>query len=162
MAKHATVVNKAEFGFPRERRRSSATKPAASGMLGGLHDRIHAHDAISKGLSVKSFTNMISGLEHLASDPSFEKAVGVGKRSYQRRRAGTGVLSPEQSARAWRFADVFAKAESVLGSKAEAELWLASPALALGRRRPLDLLATPAGADLVKELLDRMEYGVYA
>jgi uncharacterized protein (DUF2384 family) len=32
----------------------------------------------------------------------------------------------------------------------------------LNQRRPIDLLATTAGVELVEEFLERLEYGVYA
>ncbi len=59
------------------------------------------------------------------------------------------------------MAEILAKAEEVLGSREEAEHWLARPALGLDSRRPTDLMASPQGADLVKTLLEQMEYGVY-
>lgn len=49
----------------------------------------------------------------------------------------------------------------VLGTDELAEHWLTHPALALDDRRPLDLLATAAGIQAVKDLLTRMEFGVY-
>ena len=49
----------------------------------------------------------------------------------------------------------------VLGSRELAEHWLAQPALALDGQRPLDLLATAPGVEAVKDLLTRMEFGVY-
>jgi putative toxin-antitoxin system antitoxin component (TIGR02293 family) len=49
----------------------------------------------------------------------------------------------------------------VLGSQQEAEQWLERPAIGLDRRRPIDLLATPAGVELVETFLERLEYGVY-
>jgi putative toxin-antitoxin system antitoxin component (TIGR02293 family) len=70
-------------------------------------------------------------------------------------------LSPEQSGRTWKFAEILAKAASVLGSQQAAESWLERPATGLDQRRPIDLLATPAGIELVEEFLERMEYGVY-
>lgn len=45
---------------------------------------------------------------------------------------------------------------------AEAQRWLTTGAVALKGQRPLDLLSTRQGADLVRDLLVRMEYGVYA
>lgn len=36
------------------------------------------------------------------------------------------------------------------------------PALGLDNRRPIDLLATTAGSEIVQEFLDRLDYGVYA
>jgi putative toxin-antitoxin system antitoxin component (TIGR02293 family) len=49
----------------------------------------------------------------------------------------------------------------VLGSQEEAEQWLERPAIGLDQRRPLDLLATPAGVQIVEDFLRRLEYGVY-
>ena len=41
------------------------------------------------------------------------------------------------------------------------EKWLQGRAIGLEQRRPMDVLATPAGARLVEEFLGRIEYGVY-
>jgi putative toxin-antitoxin system antitoxin component (TIGR02293 family) len=71
-------------------------------------------------------------------------------------------LSQEQSSRAWKFADILARATSVLGSQDEAEQWLERPAIGLNQRRPIDLLATSAGTEIVEDFLRRLEYGVYA
>lgn len=50
----------------------------------------------------------------------------------------------------------------MFGSQEEAEQWLERPALGLDQRRPIDLLATPAGIELVEEDLTRLAHGVYA
>ncbi|TIX82762.1 MAG: DUF2384 domain-containing protein, partial [Mesorhizobium sp.] len=61
-----------------------------------------------------------------------------------------------------KFAEILSKATDVFGSQAEAEQWLERPAIGLDQRRPIDLLATPAGVELVEDYLERLEYGVYA
>jgi putative toxin-antitoxin system antitoxin component (TIGR02293 family) len=53
-----------------------------------------------------------------------------------------------------------AKASAVFGSQGEAERWLVRPAIGLNQHRPIDLLATPAGMEVVDEILQRLEYGV--
>jgi putative toxin-antitoxin system antitoxin component (TIGR02293 family) len=58
-------------------------------------------------------------------------------------------------------AEVLAKATDVFGSKEEAEAWLSRPATGLNHQRPINLLATPAGVDLVETFLTRLAYGVY-
>ncbi len=62
----------------------------------------------------------------------------------------------------WKLAEILAHAIALFGSRREAEEWLVRPAMALDERSPLDLLATPAGLQLVEDLLQRLEYGVYA
>jgi putative toxin-antitoxin system antitoxin component (TIGR02293 family) len=61
-----------------------------------------------------------------------------------------------------KFAEILAKATTVLGSQHEAEQWLNRPSIGLGQQRPIDLLVTPAGAKLVEDYLTRLEFGVYA
>jgi putative toxin-antitoxin system antitoxin component (TIGR02293 family) len=120
------------------------------------------HLLISKGLPVRSVEHVIEVLSALALDRAFEAAVGISARTIQRRRAaGAKSLSAEQSGRLWKFAEVFAQASEVLGSADKAAAWLSRPAMGLNRERPIDLLATPAGAELVQSFLTRLEYGAY-
>ena len=84
-------------------------------------------------------------------------------RTFQRRKvAPDKPLSQEQSGRTWKFAEILAKATDVFGSQEEAEQWLERPAIGLDQRRPIDLLATPAGIELIEQYLTRLAYGVYA
>jgi putative toxin-antitoxin system antitoxin component (TIGR02293 family) len=60
-----------------------------------------------------------------------------------------------------KLAEILAKAASIFGSKGEAEQSLERPVVGLNQRKPIDLLATPAGAELVEDFLVRLEHGVY-
>lgn len=57
--------------------------------------------------------------------------------------------------------DVLTRAAEVFGSRQAAADWLTRPAMALDRRRPVDLLGTAAGKEQVGLLLIRLQYGVY-
>jgi putative toxin-antitoxin system antitoxin component (TIGR02293 family) len=127
-----------------------------------LRDPLDVHEAISRGLPRSALTCLVSRVSVLRDPASLEQAVGVSLRTFQRfKLTPDKPLSTEQSGRAWKFAEILAKATEVLGSQEEAEDWLRRPAMALDRRRPIDLLASPAGATLVEDLLGRIEYGVY-
>ncbi|MBO0734699.1 MAG: DUF2384 domain-containing protein [Methylocapsa sp.] len=138
-------------------------------LLGGrrvLHHRLNsaldAHEMLSKGLPGEALKTFIGSLA-IEKSGAFEKAIGMSLRTVHRHKdAPSRHLSGEQSGRIWKFAEIVAKATAVLGSKEEAENWLDRPAIGLNQRRPIDLLATPAGARLVEDLLERLEYGVYA
>jgi putative toxin-antitoxin system antitoxin component (TIGR02293 family) len=52
-------------------------------------------------------------------------------------------------------------AAEVLGSIEEAEQFMERPAIGLDQNRPIDLLATPAGVEMVETYLQRIKYGVY-
>ncbi|OYQ36587.1 antitoxin [Sandarakinorhabdus cyanobacteriorum] len=129
-----------------------------------VRSRLDVHRAIEIGLDSGALTYLIGSIVFMREADVMEKAMGISLRTFQRRKKDTGpkVLSQEQSGRAWKFAEILAKATRVLGSQEEAERWLSQPAMALDQRRPVDLLTTPAGVELVEEHLERLEYGVYA
>jgi putative toxin-antitoxin system antitoxin component (TIGR02293 family) len=56
---------------------------------------------------------------------------------------------------------ILAHATRVFGSLETAECWLKQPAIGLGQKCPIDLLATLAGRKVVVDYLTRIEYGVY-
>ena len=125
-------------------------------------DPLEAHEMLLRGLPAKALTSLVENLVILRWDPALEKAVGMSQRTYQRHlAAATKPLSPEQTARIWKLAEIVAKATEVFGSREEAEQWLERPAIGLNQRRPIDLLATPAGVEMVESFLERVDYGVY-
>ena len=129
----------------------------------GLTSMLDAHELLLHGLPASALDHLVGNLVVISKNESLEKAVGMSLRTWQRRKdALSKPLSQEQSGRAWKFAEILAKATDVFGSQAEAEQWLERPAIGLDQRRPIDLLGTPAGVELVEDHLDRLEYGVYA
>lgn len=140
-------------------------------LLGGprtLHrpvrSRLEAHDLLQNGLPGHVLHHLVNNVAMLRAPHhgSLEKAVGISLRTYQRHRdAPDKKLSPEQSGRAWKFAEILGQATELFGSQTEAEAWLQRPAMALEQRRPIDLLSTPAGVESVEDHLTRLEYGVY-
>ncbi len=138
-------------------------------LLGGekmLHrsvdSQMDAHDLILRGIPSEALAHLLGSLDRLRLATSVERAVGLSLRTFQRRKeAGAKPLSQEQSGKTWKFAEVLASATGVLGSQDAAEQWLEAPAMALDGKRPIELLATPAGTEMVEDLLGRMLYGVY-
>ncbi|MDQ0392618.1 type II RES/Xre toxin-antitoxin system antitoxin [Labrys monachus] len=128
-----------------------------------MNEPLDAHEMLLEGLPGHALTHLIENLRILPRTASLEKAVGMSLRTFQRRRdAPSRVLSLEQSGRTWKFAEILARATALLGSQTDAEQWLEQPAIGLNQRRPIDLLSTPAGVEMVENYLERLEYGVYA
>jgi putative toxin-antitoxin system antitoxin component (TIGR02293 family) len=124
---------------------------------------LEAHEILLNGLPSKALLYFVDNLVFLHWDDSFARAIGMSHRTYQRHTAeNIRQLSSEQSGRAWKLAEILAKATAIFGSKDEAERWLEGPAIGLDQRKPIDLLATPAGVEIVEDFLARLEYGVYA
>jgi putative toxin-antitoxin system antitoxin component (TIGR02293 family) len=141
----------------------------AAGLLGGkkvlkqvLTGPAETHDLLVAGLPGRALSQLFKGMTVIKQADALENGVGISLRTYQRsQKAPAKPLSTEQSARTWVFASVLAQAMRAFGSRELAEDWLQRPALALGQKRPIDLLATHEGVDLVRTLLGRIEYGVY-
>jgi putative toxin-antitoxin system antitoxin component (TIGR02293 family) len=123
---------------------------------------LEAHDLLVRGLPPGALRHLITSLLVIQATESLGKAVGMSLRAYQRRQGSSAkALNPEQSGRAWKFARVLSRATAVFGTQEEAEHWLERPAVGLEQRRPIDLLATPVGVEIVEDHLTRLEYGVY-
>lgn len=127
-----------------------------------VRNRLEAHETIQKGFRAGVLDYLRKQLVTLDASRDLEKALGISMRTVQRRKKTPNRrLSPEQSGRAWKFAEILGKATRLFGSQEEAEAWLERPAMALNQRKPIDLLSTPAGIESLEQLLGRIEYGVY-
>jgi putative toxin-antitoxin system antitoxin component (TIGR02293 family) len=127
-----------------------------------LRDPLDVHEALARGIPGAALTCLVGKVSVLRNATFLDRAIGVSLRTAQRFKIAPGKpLSREQSGRLWKFAEILAKATEVFGSQAEAEQWLERPAIGLNQRRPIDLLATPAGVSLVEDFLGRVKYGVY-
>jgi putative toxin-antitoxin system antitoxin component (TIGR02293 family) len=139
-----------------------------SDLLGGrqilgstIESELDAHALLHRGLPRKAVTSLIEKL-HIIPVVVVSEALGVSPRTLQRHKSTPVVLlDAQQSGRAWKFAEILARATRVLGSQEEAEQWLERPAIGLDQQRPIKLLTTPAGVKLVEDYLGRLEYDVY-
>ena len=123
---------------------------------------LDVHHWVSHGIPSASISHLAHAVEPLSSH-ALSEALGVSLRTLHRKKgAESDTLSVAQGSRTFKFAEVVAKAMLVLGSREAAVQWLTTPAMGLNQQQPLDLVATPVGTQLVEELLDRIEHGVYA
>lgn len=122
---------------------------------------LQAHDLVTEGLPVVAARELMASF-HFIDRRAVLRAVGISERTLQRGKATGKLLDANASDRAMRLASVTALAIDVLGSQAAAERWLSAPAMGLDQRIPIDLLQSSEGTDLVRTLLTRMDYGVYA
>ncbi len=122
---------------------------------------LQTHDLVTKGIGVANLRRLMNAYLLLDND-QICKVIGASERTLQRAAEKAKPLDPNVSDRALRLASVTSQAIDVLGSQEAAERWLSSPALGLDGRKPIDLLQSTEGTDLVKTLLTRMDYDVYA
>jgi putative toxin-antitoxin system antitoxin component (TIGR02293 family) len=87
--------------------------------------------------------------------------LGISESTF-RRREFSGRLTPVESDRLYRMADAVVSAEEVLGNRDKAIAWLHTPNRALGGETPLSMLDTEVGYQRVRDILGRIEHGVYS
>ena len=122
---------------------------------------LQAHDLVTEGLPVATARDLMASFQFIDRDVVLG-VLGISKRTLERGKAGGKLLNTNASDRALRLASVREQAINVLGSQEAAERWLSTPAMGLDQRTPIGLLQSSEGTDLVKTLLTRMDYGVYA
>ncbi|MDT7838378.1 type II RES/Xre toxin-antitoxin system antitoxin [Aquabacterium sp. OR-4] len=124
--------------------------------------RAEIHGALVKGVPYAMLVNLVDQLTGLSADEVAD-AVGISARTLRRQKEQPGkLMPPDLASRTWQLAEVLVQASAVLGGRAEAERWMARPATGLDGSRPIDLLRTLQGAELVTEFLGRLEHGVYS
>jgi putative toxin-antitoxin system antitoxin component (TIGR02293 family) len=140
-------------------RRVAKTLGVARLLKHRLGSAVAVHEALHAGLPRRALLRAIpEGIPVLQVLPVF----GISLRTYMRLKSEPDkLLDPEQSGRVWRFAELLAKTEDILGSHQNAVDWMMATSMALEGRRPIDLLTTPVGAQLVDDVVERMRYGVY-
>lgn len=124
----------------------------------GEQSQLDLHQGVLAGLPTAQVVQFLSAFQSI---PKCEllAVLGVSERTLQRRKALT--LPPAVSGAVLDLGGILRTAVSVLGSLAEAEHWLAQPAVAFRGQRPIELLATRQGTQLVRNQLSCMEHGIY-
>lgn len=88
--------------------------------------------------------------------------LGAPSRTFARRR-NSGMLDPAESERLLRLAEIFDAALTLFGGDHEgARQWLTSPVRGLNNARPIDYARTELGAREVRNLIGRLEDGVFS
>jgi putative toxin-antitoxin system antitoxin component (TIGR02293 family) len=76
------------------------------------------------------------------------------------RRLGAG--GSHASTNLVRLLDIRILADRVFGDEAKAEAWLNRPSTALSGQKPIDLLSDELGTSVVREMLERIDHGIFA
>jgi putative toxin-antitoxin system antitoxin component (TIGR02293 family) len=123
------------------------------------HDGAMA-ELVREGLPVKALFQLAERLNLRQAEIS--EKIGIPQRTLTRRLAHRSKLTPAESDRTVRLAQVYATATETLGDSEKATEWLKTPNRALRGGRPLDQLDTDPGVREVEDVLGRIAYGVYS
>jgi putative toxin-antitoxin system antitoxin component (TIGR02293 family) len=117
-------------------------------------------ELVRDGLPVKALFLLAERLDLRQAEIS--EKIGIPQRTLTRRFAQDSRLTPAESDRTVRLAQVFATASETLGSGDKAAAWLKTPNRALHGARPLDQVDTDPGVREVEDVLGRISYGIYS
>jgi putative toxin-antitoxin system antitoxin component (TIGR02293 family) len=117
-------------------------------------------EIVREGLPVKALFLLAKRLDLRQAEIS--EKIGNPMRTLTRRVTQDARLTPTESDRTVRLAQVYATASETLGSGDKAAAWLKTPNRALRGGRPLDQLDTDPGVREVEDVLGRISYGVYS
>ncbi len=80
----------------------------------------------------------------------------------QRRYKSKDRLSELASQIIIQLAELWTQGLDIFGNEADFRDWLMQKNLALGNRIPMQMLASPLGREHIKEVLLRIEWGIYS
>ena len=116
-------------------------------------------ELVREGLPVKALFLLADRLDLRQAEIS--EKIGIPQRTLTRRITQHSRLTPAESDRTVRLAQVYSTAAETLGDGDKAAAWLKTPNRALRGGRPLDQLDTDPGVREVEDVLGRIAYGIY-
>ncbi len=126
-----------------------------------LTSKADVHSAIVHGVPYASLFCLVDEARGLP-EADVVKVLGISSRTLRRQSAlPQKKMPPDVASKAWVLAETLARGAEVFGGREEAERWLSRPAMGLDGQRPIDLLQTLQGAEIVSDFLTRLEHGVY-
>ena len=127
-----------------------------SDMYKNLCDSSKAVAVVRRGVAAGMYQWLKESLD--VSDQRLSNVVRISQRTVKRR-LGEGRFHPDESERLVRVARLTERTKEVFEDLERAREWLKSPQFALGGEIPLEYADTEPGAQIVGDLLGRIEHG---
>lgn len=125
-----------------------------------LSDKLLVARAVKKGVTTILFTEIKSNSPF--DDKQWSNFLDINIRTLQRyRKEKNHVFKQIQSEKIFELAEVISLGNEVFDSPDNFTLWLETPSIALGDNKPIDLLDTSYGKDIVISELNRIEHGIF-
>jgi putative toxin-antitoxin system antitoxin component (TIGR02293 family) len=112
-----------------------------------------------KGVNYKFFQSVLNHLPLTIKE--WSEILQISDRTLQRYEKENAIFNTTQSEHILKIDQLKRLGQSVFGAEADFNDWLHTESLVLGLR-PLDLLDTQTGIQVISNELNRIKYGVYA
>lgn len=121
---------------------------------------IDLHKRIEDGLPARFFDVFRRALKDIP-DRTWAEILAISVSQIKRIRGSDEPLKTDVGSHLVTFALLMVRAEDVLGGRDAALTWFQTGQMALGGRKPVEMLDTYIGAALVDRALRQMDYEVY-
>jgi len=125
-----------------------------------LLDTVELLKLSRKGITIGLFEEIVKSSSYTLKE--WSKFLHLTERTIQRYKKEKRKFEPLQSERIIEITKLNFKGKEVFGSKVNFEEWMNSKIIALGNVRPIELLDSSFGIDLIMDELGRIEHGILA
>lgn len=126
--------------------------------IGGQSSSMQIIDKLESGIPVAEFEALAAYLEISVNELLANLRIS---RSTWHRRKKAGRLDFNMSDKALQLRRLLEYGERVLGSAEKNRLWFKTPSVILENCRPIELIGSFSGMNLINDELLRIEHGVY-
>lgn len=117
-------------------------------------------DITEKGLPIVVLKKLQKRMQF--TNRELGKTLDMSESTLQRRLKQNQKLDKKESESAVDVATVWAKGLEVFDNDEQFRHWLHTNNTALGNNKPIDFLHSPIGRDEIKDILNRIEWGIYS
>ncbi len=110
------------------------------------------------GLPKKALLHLVSNLN--VSIRSMSQLLNITERTIQRK-SDQDLLDVSTTEQILQIAEVFSRGNDVFGSTDNFQNWMNSENMSIGGRKPIELLPSRYGAQMVLDVIGRIEHGVF-
>lgn len=125
-----------------------------------LEDTVELVKLSRKGIAISLFEEIVKSCSYTIKE--WSKFLHLTERTIQRYKKENRKFESLQSERIIEIAKLQLKGKEVFGSKVYFDEWMNSKIIALGNIRPIELLDSSFGIDMLMDELGRIEHGVLA
>ena len=115
---------------------------------------------IQQGISFKEFNKLFKDFEF--SDLAWSKILGISPKTFDRYRKDNTSFDTLQSDFILQVLRIFNYGTEVFGSTEKFTRWLNNPNTALNKAKPIEIIDSSLGINMVYSLIGRIDYGVYS
>ncbi|WP_324679309.1 antitoxin Xre/MbcA/ParS toxin-binding domain-containing protein [Hymenobacter sp. GOD-10R] len=125
-----------------------------------VHNELDLLMVAVKGLSVQALRTLQRRMQF--SNKEISELLSISESTLARREQSKRALTRDEAEKTIQLSAVMAKGLEVFEDEEDFRHWLETDNVALGGIRPKDLLTSAIGRDQVRDLLGRIQYGIYS